>query len=529
MKHLATSLLFVAAACAPATTPSSSRPDDSVLGLRAPAPAPAAPSTPSAEADEFDLGGVLVPNPKAIGRGKLAVEPRSRSLVTAATKTPTNLGGRADTLAMLSAGQIKQVGLRRLARAYPVPGVAGMYTITLNNTGSGWQETFLLQVPAVPSTTPAPLLVCFHKFGVSQNDILTRTTFFQEAQARNWFCIAPLGAAQVSFSSLESQVNVRAAIDYVTGAFTIDRARVYGVGFSMGGGSVTSYAARHLDPNGVMFAAIANHTGGVALPHTYANEADDDDSDDNIPNFGDHLEVPDILDFWYGGTPTLNPFAYLRCSMMDLDATTGTVAPDTDMARNLAHVPILNWLAAGDPMVYLYEQTDEFQKHVEHQNTQNTLVIAPGTVHSWNTLDETAVCNWLAQFTLQLPTQGRLLADQDGTWLRFQVTQDHGGDFTPFDWTATAVTNRLQLSGTRNLRSLTVDAAGLGLSTTAPLTVQLATLDATGDEIVLTGYAQAPSSVLRDGQPASSTFDAQLHTLRLTETDGATHVWTIAP
>ena len=198
-------------------------------------------------------------------------------------------------------------------------------------------------------------------------------------------------------------------------------------------------------------------------------------------------------------------------------------------ARNLAHVPILNWLAAGDPMVYLYEQTDEFQKHVEHQNTQNTLVIAPGTVHSWNTLDETAVCNWLAQFTLQLPTQGRLLADQDGTWLRFQVTQDHGGEFTPFDWTATAGTNRLQLSGTRNLRSLTVDAAGLGLSTTAPLTVQLATLDATGDEIVLTGYAQAPSSVLRDGQPVSSTFDAQLHTLRLTETDGATHVWTIAP
>jgi len=393
--------------------PSSTGPVDvSESGVGVSAPPQVAPIGPN-ESGEVDLGGVLVPDPRALRARGVTVEPRSRSLVTAATKTPANLGGRVDTLSMLSAGQMKSLGSRRVARAYPVPGVAGMYTITLNNTGSGWQETFLLQVPAVPATTPSPLLVCFHKFGVSQNDILTRTTFFQEAQARNWFCVAPLGAAQVAFSSLESQVNVRAVLDYVTGVFNIDRSRVYGAGFSMGGGSVTSYAARHLDPNGLLFAAIANHTGGVALPHTYANEPDDADLDDNVPNFGDHLEVPDILDFWYGGAPQTNAFAYLRCSMMDLDPLTGAVAPGTNMARNLAHVPILNWLAAGDPMVYLYEQTDEFQKHIQHQNTQNTLVIAPGTVHSWNTLDETAVCNWLAQFTLQLPSQSNLLTNQN--------------------------------------------------------------------------------------------------------------------
>ncbi|MBI5364796.1 MAG: hypothetical protein HZA53_16590 [Planctomycetes bacterium] len=485
---------------------------------------------PVAESGELALGNVLVPDPRAFQKhGRTEKPRRSRSVATGAPPTGANLGGAVDTLSMLSASQIRQIGSRRVARALAVPGAVGLYTIVLNNTGSGWQETFLLQVPLTQPVTPAPLLVCFHKFGVSQNDILNRTTFFQEAQARSWFCIAPLGAAQVNFSSLESQINVRAALDYVTAGFAIDPARIYGVGFSMGGGAVTSYAARHLDPNGSMFAAIANHTGGIALPHTYANEPDDADLDDNVPNFGDNLEVPDILDFWYGGAPSMNRYAYLRCSMMDLDPLTGAVAAGTDMSRNLAHVPVLDWLAAGDPLVYLYEQTDEFHKHIQHQNTQNTLVIAPGTVHSWNTLDETAVCNWLSQFTLQLPTEGSLLADDDGTWLRFQVAQDAGGDFTPFTWKSIAATNRFELTATRNLRRLTVDTQGLGLTTASTLTLQLSTADATGDELLLTGFTQAPSAILRDGQPASGVHDPVLHTLRLVETDAATHAWTVVP
>lgn len=537
MKRALTCFLGLVAACAPVETPARIETPRSQV-VSGPEVEPETPTTPPAlqvpavadePAEDLVLGPVTLPNPAR--RATNVAERRTRTSSVAANASPRrpDLGGRVDSLAMLSTQQAAQVGLRRVARVYPAGFGTGQYTITLNNTGSGWQETFLLQVPRVSATTPAPLLVCFHKFGVSQNDILNRTTFFAEARTRGWYCIAPLGATQVSFSSLESQVNVRAAIEYVTSHFTIDRTRVYGAGFSMGGGSVTSYAGRHLDPSGVMFAAIANHTGGVALPHTYANEFDDNDADDNQPNFGDNLEVPDILDFWYGGPPQLDPFAYLRCSMMDLDPVTNAVAPGTDMSRNLAHVPVLNWLAAGDPFVYLWEQTDEFFKHVQNQNAQNTLVLAPGNVHSWSTLDETAVCNWLAQFTLQVPTQGDTLADDGGAWFHMQLVQDAAGAFTPFHWVVDAPANRFALSATENLRRLTLDMPAVGLRDTQPVRVEVATADATGDEVELQGFGHAPSSVTRDGAPATAAYDAPTHTVRLVETDAAPHVWIVNP
>lgn len=484
------------------------------------------------EPSDIVVGGVVLPNPKALqSRTSLrtgSAAPR-RSSGKTTSPSATHLGGRVDNLLQVASNVLSVPGNRIGATVFPTPAVPGLYTVVLNNTGSGWQETFLFQVPTPLPSAPAPLLVGFHKFGVSQNDILTRTSFFQEAQTRGWFCMAPLGATQVSFSSIESQINTQAALDYVFSVCNVDRARIYGVGFSMGGGSATNFAARHVDPSRNMFAAIANHTGGVALPHTFASEFDDDDSDDNIPNFGDNLETPDILEFWFGGTPQAFPFAYLRSSLMDLDPLTGTVAAGTDLSRNLSHVPLLDWYAAGDPLQYLVQQTDELHKHVRSQNTQNTLIIAPGNVHSWNTLDETAVCDWLSQFSLQLPRQASTLADEDGVWFYFQVTQDQGGAFTPFTWNVDTTANRLTLSATRNLQRLSVDSSRAGLSTTLPLALDLSTADATGDTVVLEDVAHVPSSVTRDGVPAASSFDAATHTLTLVETNSSNHVWVVTP
>jgi hypothetical protein len=279
----------------------------------------------------------------------------------------------------------------------------------------------------------------------------------------------------------------------------------------------------------MMFAAIANHTGGVALPHTFANEFDDDDSDDNVPNFGDNLETPDILEFWFGGPPQTHAFHYVRSSIVDLDPLTNVVAPGTDLARNLSHVPLLAWYAAGDPLQYLVQQTDELHKHVRDQNAQNTLVIAAGNQHSWNTLDETAVCDWLSQFTLQLPRQASTLADEDGVWFHFQVTQAAAGELTPFTWSIDTAANRLVLSATRNLQRLSVDCSRAGLSTTLPLTLQLSTADGTGDVVVVEDVAHAPAAVTRDGASAPSTYDPVTRTLTLAETDGATHTWVVTP
>jgi pimeloyl-ACP methyl ester carboxylesterase len=420
------------------------------------------------------------------------------------------------------------VGNRRIPRRYPVPGNPGLFEIVLDNTGSGYQERFLLQIPDVQPPTLVPLLVVFHKFGVSHWDVHVNTTFPGEAQARGWYLLTPLGASGVNFSSLESQINIRAAVDFVASSYNVDRLRVYGAGFSMGGGSVTSYAARHLDPSGVMFAAIANHTGGVSLPHTHFSEPDDNDADDNVPNQGANLEVPDILEFWYGGPPSLQAFNYLRCSMIDLDPFTLTVGTNTDMSRNLPPVPVLNWLAANDPLQYLYDQTQSFHDHIQTQNAANTLFVVPGSAHTWQTLNETQVCDWLAQFTLQMPTSGSTLADEDGVYFHFQVDQANAGNFARFTWSIDASLDILDVSGTAILKRLTVDSSAAGFSFHRPVTVSIASGDGTGEEIRFLDVSVPPSGITRDGQPATGAYDPRAQTLLIREIDATgPHQWVL--
>ncbi len=412
-------------------------------------------------------------------------------------------------------------------RARFVPGYANLLEFVLENTGSGWQEKFLLGVPPVPPSGPVPLLVVFHKYGVGHGDVLN-TTFLTEAANRGWYCVAPLGARQRHFGNSESQINTRAALDLVAQIFPIDRNRVYGVGFSMGGGAVANYAARHLDPAGIQFAAICEHTGTVSLTHTWFWEPDDNDVDDNTPLAGDNLEVPDVLEARFGGPPSLRAFEYQRCSTIDLDPFTGAVGAGTDFARNLAHIPTLTWIANSDPMVYLGTQTYAFDAHVRAQNAANALTVVSGNTHAWTTLNGQAVCDWLQQFTLQAPTSGSTLADEDGVWLRFHVQQDAPGAFTPFTWSVDAGTRTIVISQTANLRVLTIDAPAFGVTPVAcSITLRVSSADGTGDRIRLLGVASAPNQVLRDGQASSGTYDALTQSFEIVESDPAQHEWVL--
>jgi pimeloyl-ACP methyl ester carboxylesterase len=411
-------------------------------------------------------------------------------------------------------------------RAPAVPGFQGLYEFVLNNTGSGWQEKFLLQVPLVPPTAPTPLLVVFHKYGSSHADLLS-SGFIPEVQSRGWYAICPLGARQKNFGNLESQINIAASLELLRSLFPIDPTRVYGVGFSMGGGSVANYAARHLDPRHLMFAAVCDHTGGVSLANTWADEYDDNDLDDGIPTPDANLEVPDVLEQLFGGTPAQHPFAYQRCSTIDLDPVSNLIGIGTDFARNLGHVPTLVWLAANEPTAYLQNQTVVFASHVQPQNVNNVLHVAPGNIHAWTTLDPAFVCNWLAQFTLTIPRGGSSLADEDGQWLGFFVEQDASGAFTPFDWGVDAALKRITLSGTRNLRRLRVNAASVGITLTGAVSLDLSTADGTGDVVQFLYVPAAPLAVTRDGVGASGTFDPLTHTFAVTETDPALHHWVV--
>jgi len=384
-------------------------------------------------------------------------------------------------------------------------------------------EPFTLLIPSPLPPADQPLLVVFHKFGSSHLDVLQNTDYIAQCARRGWFMVCPFSAAKKHFGSIEGQINTQAVLDWVLAhpSLRIDVKRIYGVGFSMGGGAALNFAARHRDPAHAMFAALIDHSGGTSLNNTYAN--------DPPARF--------IMDFWYGdgSAGSADPWKLSRSSVLDFDPLTLVGDTSTNLARNLAATPVQILRASSDPITYVAEQCDALDRHFtldlgRQPGTSYSYTVVPYTGHSWSMLDASAACDWLGQFTLQVPTTGRTLADVDAVYEHFYVEQDAGGAFTPFDWNLSAANNELQVSASANLKRLTLDPLSAGLSTTTALRVRLQTSDGSGDEIVLAHWPQSPSSVQRDGfATVNWSYSPQSLELTLLETDGALHDWLIQP
>ena len=465
------------------------------------------PLTALALALPLQAGAAAVPGP-----------PPARALPAAPEQAPQT-GGRSlvDTLGPEDDGGL---GLAPAAQGPPFIHAEIQrpfrYKVTIERPGTGFKESFQVQVPTHLGSYGVPVLVGFHGFGQKASALFKQTEFDAEAQARGWFLIAPLGASKKHFGSLASQQNTELVLAWLTTMFpvSIDRSRIYGVGFSMGGGACLNYAARHLDPQSLMFAAVVNHTGGVSLKHTWQNDP----------------PVRWILEFWYGGTPAQFPFAYQQCSLIDLTGSQ-TVTAGTDMARNLTHIPVWHTVGTADPVSYLVTQTQALHNHLGTLGGVSQLETVVTNQHTWATLDAKAACDWLTQFQLGLPRQESTLADRDGPWFHFAVTQDAAGAFTPFTWDLEAAPNALVLSDTANLAQLDVDTSSAGLDTQLALKLTLSTADGLADRVGLDGYPVAPASVVRDGQPTTAWIhDPLTGRLTLLESDGGTlHVWQVVP
>lgn len=381
------------------------------------------------------------------------------------------LGGRGSTL----------VGPAVSVTAVLAPGV---YQLTFDDPGTGWQERVLLGVPSAP-LLPAPLLVAYHGYGHSEQDILVNTSLFQQGLDRGWFVLAPLGAHPFNFGVPYAQANVAHVLDWLLAVAQIDRFRIYGVGFSMGGGWALSQAARHLDPMRAMFAAVVNHTGTVSTSHVWWNSQD-----------RSLLEHPDL----FGGPPSAVPFAYQRVSTVDLAPFTKEVDPLSDMARNLAHVVTRTWNATHDPLAYLVEQSQALFAWLSGAGHATALIQVPSNQHTWATLDATAALDDLEQHVLSIPTSGtrRLMADRNGRYLFFDVQQAAAGALSPWTYHLDPANNRVIVAESRNLQKLGLRVGDAGLSTAQALTVVIGPSDAF-QQIVLRGYLAAPQNVLRGG------------------------------
>jgi len=290
---------------------------------------------------------------------------------------------------------------------------------------------------------------------------------------------------------------------------------------------MANYAARHLDPRGIRFAAMVDHTGGVSLGHTWFYEPDDADLDDDTPMAGNNLEVPDILESYFGGTPAASPFEYQRCSLIDLDPIFGTIGPTTNFARNLKSIPTHIWIADADPMAYLVTQTTAFDGHLQAQGVGHQFTSPAGNTHVWPTVDEFAACEWLQTKSLQMPTSQSTLTDENGRWYHFDIEQQAAGAFTPFTWDVNAAARRVTISGTRNLQRISIDAASAGFALSGNVTLRVSTADGTGDRVRLLNVSAAPLGVTRDGLAASGTFDALTQTFEIVESSPTLHEWVI--
>ncbi len=463
-----------------------------------------------------------------------------RTLVTAAPSRPSNYGPRHIQLGNGISAFVSSVTAASAGAPGLIPGRGGLVlimSIFVEETQA--EEPFSIYIPPTPVGVERPMLVAFHGFNVSHLDIWANTSFIEECQARDWILIAPYsrnlaptgpGTSQISFGSAQSQTHVQAVIDYVRENFAVDRDRIYGVGFSMGGGAALSYAARHRDPERGAFAAVVNHTGTISLRNTYDNVGPDQQA---------------LMRRIFNGSPSFSPFEYVRASSIDLDASANLVPGSRHMATNLVGVPVRTYYGIGDSEQYLVDQSLALDSFMSSISTSFELIALPSNCsaaqqgHCWDTIDETEVCDWLELQSLSVPGPvGQVVADRNARWGNLRVEPTSPDDFATLDYSVSTAQSSVRLLGTRNVDEIELDLADLGLSSQAPFSVRCGSADSTGDRILLNGLAGPPQDVLRNGislgqdcQAAGSTwcFDATTGTLRLEEVSSLSSLWSIVP
>ena len=426
-----------------------------------------------------------------------------------------------------------------------IPGIGGTaYVLRLFVPATGTDELFTLYVPSSPSGQARPMIVGFHGFGVSHLDFsYYNTEFLAEAAARDWFVLAPiqinpvLNTGDISFGSAESQLNVEYVLNYVLDEWPIDLDRIYGIGFSMGGGNALSYAARHRDRKTGAFAAVVNHTGAVSPSDVWSHEP--------------AIRTP--LEATFGGPPPR--FEYQRAASIDLSLTDGRLLPaGRHMAVNLTGVPVRTYYYVNDPKAYLRSQSDELDRFmsgepslshelfVEMTSQPCGVTGLPG--HCWDLLIESEVCDWLEMQSLApLTAAGKVLADRDGRWNGFDVIAHGSGEFAAFDYRVlpgTTAAGMVEIFGRENIQRVTLNVDELQLDANLGLEIQTYAIDGNATEISVSGLTAPPSSVRRNNLLIANVcangpgaarwcYDAPTGTLSLFETAGSFARWSIIP
>jgi len=237
-----------------------------------------------------------------------------------------------------------------------------------------------------------------------------------------------------------------------------------------------------------------------------------------------------FLDSLYGIPFAVNPFDYIRTSVIQLDSMHQWVPGGDHMAINLGHVPSMIFYNVQDFGLQLDQNQEMWDWATVSGATNFELHTVPGpaNLHRWSTLDEVTACTWFDSKSLQIPLKGNLLMDRDARFLQFDLEQTTLGQFSRLAFDGQAP-QAIHLLDTLHATVLEFSPSDFGKTTGVgdTLTITLSAQD-TADTIILHGVPNAPVNVVRDSiAELNWLYSPQDSTLKLTETDPAAHVWEV--
>jgi hypothetical protein len=336
----------------------------------------------------------------------------------------------------------------------------------------------------------------------------------------------------VNFGIDYSQQNIEVCLNWVTDFFggALDSERVYGVGFSMGGGALMAYASRHIDPEGVRFAALLNHTGSLSIADLYERCGNNDTT------IFDHPEM-------FGGAPITNEIAYQRASSIHLWPQPARIDSSSDFVRNLQSTYIETWYSDIDPNPCpLVSQNWTLNRYLEttpylNQSFDSSEQVFTVNQHTWHLLDEGEILDTFTPLRTQDPTGTvDVLADRDARYFCVEIEQEAQDVLSPFRFNSTpGGQNLIYFDHYSNIAAVTLHAAGAGLDTSLPLEVKLdGNTRSSPIEFTITGYTNTPSDVTFTGTSTTDwSYDAALGRVTLQATTpgqpGIYPTWEIIP
>ncbi|GJM20682.1 MAG: hypothetical protein DHS20C15_05970 [Planctomycetota bacterium] len=374
--------------------------------------------------------------------------------------------------------------------------VNGFLPMGPSGTGTSFPEIFKYQLPTSYDSRepPVPLVVAYHGFGGSANSVAASSLLEEECEARGWIYMAPTGIDDQLFGSPVSQQNTEAAIQFMIDSFTVDPERIYAVGFSMGAGVLTNFAARRRDPDGVMIAALGLVSG--TYDWTFS-----------------HADGTSVLQEWlenqynFSGPPSTHAFNYNQSSGVHFDPLTYPpssylAVPELSMAANLADLPVYMTYDSGDTIPHVPGQNDSLETFLIAQGASVTKTVVSGSpvTHSWGILDEVDLLDFFdGKTAVREPADFEALQDLGGGVSWATSTQRNSGAFTVLEGSADTLTDSIAVTDVENATSVVIDVSAAAVGDSFPLRLDLSSADIDGFQVTLTGFDERPSYIVEAG------------------------------